>query len=127
MHMSTSASQHPGAPPPRTPAARATEVWAPSPDVALTGSADTRFVVLDLASPGSEPAVLAGPAAAIWAAVDGTRDTAGVTAAVARSVGLDAEEVNEDVATFLETLHGNGLLVRSPVPAPPPASPGAEA
>ena len=87
--------------------------WRRSPDAAVTGAPETRFVVVDLAAPEIPPRVLAGPAATIWACVDGARNTAAITTAVAEAVGLGPDEVRADVERFLSTLQDSGLLVRS--------------
>lgn len=99
-------------PTPRSDAHASAGAWAYAPDVAHTAGTD-RYVLVDLRSPGTPPRVLSGSAALVWESVDGERDTAAVVAAVAATVDLDAETVGPDVRTFLETLHGDGLLVRS--------------
>lgn len=86
-----------------------TDAWRHSPDVAQVAEND-RVVVVDLARPAIPPRVLDGPAAVIWASVDGTRDTAAVVAAVAEAAGTAPADVSDDVATFLDDLRSSGLL-----------------
>jgi hypothetical protein len=101
---------------PRSPTQneRAAGAWTYSPDIARTGPSGTdgRYVVVDLASPATPPRVLAGPAAVIWGAVDGVRDTAGIVAEVATQVELEEDAVLRDVVTFLESLATDGLLTQ---------------
>ena len=87
--------------------------WRHAPDVAQV-SGDDRYVLLDLAHPAVPPRVLTGPAAVIWASVDGRSDTPAVVAAVAEAVGASAEDVRDDVAAFLVELQASGLLIGPP-------------
>lgn len=108
---------------PRSPAHQPREAgaWAYSPDVAQTGPADGdgRYAVVDLSAPATPPRILAGPAALVWGAVDGLRDTDAVAAEVAEVVGLSPAEVRTDVEQFLDSLSAEGLLHRTAAPAEP--------
>jgi hypothetical protein len=94
------------------------DAWHRSADVAWVGNGE-RVVVLDLGDPtAARPQLMEGPAAAIWRAVDGVRDTDGVVSAVAAAAGLTTDEVAGDVAGFLEQLWAQGLLERGPATCP---------
>lgn len=75
---------------------------------------ETRVVLLDLDDLAHPPRILAGPAAAVWMATDGSRDTEAVCAEVAHYFAISAEDVRTDVETFLADLSAEGLLVGGP-------------
>lgn len=72
---------------------------------------ETRVVLLDLDDLAHPPRILAGPAAAVWVAADGTRDTEAICAEVARYFEISAPDVQADVETFLADLVSEGLLL----------------
>ncbi len=72
---------------------------------------DQRIVVLELDQPEKPPVVFTDSAAAIWEAVDGTRDTDGVVAHVAHQFGVEASEIRDHVHGFLQELLALNLLV----------------
>ncbi|QCX26749.1 PqqD family protein [Nocardioides jishulii] len=69
-----------------------------------------RVVLLDLDDAAHPPRILTGPAAEIWAAVDGRRSLADVTQEVAEAFGAPVDEVADDVSAFVATLLREGLL-----------------
>ncbi|WP_110239373.1 PqqD family protein [Nocardioides gilvus] len=75
---------------------------------------ETRVVLLDLDDLAHPPRILAGPAAAVWVAADGSRDTEAVCAEVARYFEISAQDIRTDVETFLSDLVAEGLLVGGP-------------
>lgn len=84
--------------------------WAISPEVAHVPGED-RHALVDLAAPATPPRLLVGSAAVIWECIDGVRDTDAIAATVAEAVGLDVDDVRDDVADFLAALASDGLLV----------------
>jgi len=85
-------------------AARA--AYVESPD----GSAE-RVVVLDLDHPELPPFVFEGPAAQIWACVDGDRTEAEIVADLAEAFEAAHEVVAVDVRRFIDRLRELGLIV----------------
>ena len=87
-------------------------VWRHRDDVAWTPGND-RVVVLDLRRPNEPgPMALEGTAGTIWQSIDGVRTVEQVVAAVAESYGLEAHQVERDVAAFVDELVGRDLLQR---------------
>lgn len=83
--------------------------WRHRASVAAVGDAD-RTVLLDLDEAAHPPRILLGPAAAVWQAVDGTRDVAGLSDHVGDSFGLAGAEVVDDVRGFVTSLAADGLV-----------------
>ena len=52
-----------------------------------------------------------GTALAIWRAIDGQRDRTAIVAAVASVYRVSSEDVEPDVASFLDDLERRGLIV----------------
>ena len=68
-------------------------------------------VILDLRLRDEpDPIHFDGTALAIWRAIDGQRDRTAIVAAVA-SVRVSSEDVEPDVASFLDDLERRGLIV----------------
>lgn len=72
------------------------------------------MVLLDLDDLAHPPRILAGPAAAVWIAADGSRDTQAVCTEVASYFDISAQDVLVDVERFLADLMAEGLLVGGP-------------
>jgi hypothetical protein len=89
-------------------------IWQHRDDVAWTDGVD-RVVVLDLRRP-TEPGPMAfeGSAAAIWTAIDGTRDTDQVITAVAEVYEIDPTVVAAEVRTFISDLVARDLIAEAP-------------
>jgi hypothetical protein len=68
-------------------------------------------VVLDLDRPELPPYVFEGPAADIWAAVDGRRSEAEMAAELAEAFEAPVDVVTADVRQFVDRLRELGLLV----------------
>lgn len=84
--------------------------WSHRPTLVEVES-ETRVVLLDLDDLAHPPRILAGPAAAVWVAADGSRDTEALCAEVARHFDISAADVRTDVESFLADLVTEGLLV----------------
>jgi hypothetical protein len=82
-----------------------------APDVAWHAS-QGRVAVLDLADASAVPFVLEGSASAIWNAVSesGGDGADGVVSSVAVLFGLSADDVRDDVVSFLEELVERALI-----------------
>lgn len=88
-------------------------LWSHRPSLVEVES-ETRVVLLDLDDLAHPPRILAGPAAAVWVAADGSRDTDAVCAEVASYFEVSAPELRTDVGDFLAHLVSEGLLVEGP-------------
>lgn len=87
-------------------------MWSTNTDVAFTGS-DDRVVVLNAASPNSRPLALEGTALAIWECARDGGSTEEIIARVAHAYGIEPRSIEHDVATFLDVLSDNGILVNT--------------
>jgi len=85
------------------------QVWVRKDELAFVESAD-RLVVLDLDRLDELPLVLTGSAAAVWSAIDGSRDEEGICAEVAEGFGVETDEVRAHVSEFLGDLAGRDLI-----------------
>jgi len=83
--------------------------WQRGEHVAYVCSED-RVVLVDLDQSPDTPQILSESAAAVWQAIDGARDTAGIVDVVAASYGLEPEVIAPDVIGFLHTLERQGLI-----------------
>ena len=88
----------------------ATTVWRRATSTAYVESPE-RVVVLDLDDPGHAPYVFEGPAAQVWACVDGDRTEAEIVDDLAEAFGVSAEVVAHDVRGFVDQLVELGLVV----------------
>ena len=89
-----------------------TRSWSHSTDIALVSDMD-RVAVLHLSRLDEPPVVLTGTAAAIWDAVDGSRDDEGVVARVAERYDVPVGEIRHSVLTFLRHLASCQLVSRA--------------
>jgi pyrroloquinoline quinone biosynthesis protein D len=89
-----------------------TRSWSHSTDIALVSEPD-RVAVLRLSRLNDPPVVLTGTAAAIWEAVDGSRDDEGVVACVAERYAVPVDEIRNAVLTFLRHLASCQLVSRT--------------
>lgn len=80
-----------------------------SREIAVVESAD-RAVLVHLDHPERPARILEGSAAAVWAAIDGGRDAAAVTAFVAAEYGVAPEDIAHDVARLLAGLGADDLV-----------------
>jgi hypothetical protein len=106
-------SPRPGAdprPPAATTATTATTVWRRATSAAYVET-PRRAVVLDLDHLDLPPYVFDGPAAQIWACVDGDRTEAEIVADLAEAFEVPADHVASDVRDFVERLRELGLVV----------------
>ena len=101
------ASPGPG---PRPTTGHATTVWRRAPHAAYVDN-ERRTVVLDLDHLELPPFVFEGPAAQIWACVDGDRTEAEIVADLAHAFEVSAEVVAADVRDFIDRLRDLGLVV----------------
>lgn len=83
--------------------------WRRSDHVAHVDGPD-RVAVLDLAHLRRPPMILEGSAAVIWQLLDGSRDVAALTEAVAQHFHVTAEEIGPSVAAFLDQLRDLELI-----------------
>jgi pyrroloquinoline quinone biosynthesis protein D len=91
-----------------------TTVWRHASSTAYVESPDgsaARVVVLDLDQPELPPYVFEGPAAQIWACVDGDRTEAEIVADLAEAFEAAHEVVAVDVGQFIDRLRKLGLIV----------------
>ena len=71
---------------------------------------DDEIVVMNLSS--GDFFSLTGTARAIWLLLDGTRDLAAVTAALAADYGAEPDAIGPEVADFVTELEAAGLIRR---------------
>jgi hypothetical protein len=91
-----------------------TTVWRHAPSAAYVESPDgssERVAVLDLDHPELSPYVFEGPAAQIWACLDGDRTEAEIVADLAEAFEAPLEVVSGDVRVFVDRLRQLGLIV----------------
>ena len=94
----------------RSRAEVATTVWRRAPSAAYVDN-EQRAVVLDLDHLELPPFVFEGPAAQIWACVDGDRTEAEIVADLAEAFEVPEEVVARDVRDFIDRLRDLGLVV----------------
>ena len=88
-------------------------VWRISADVACVRSPDGgRVAVLNLEQ--DVPVILAGTAASVWNALDGTRTETELIEDLARAYGTDASAIRGDVVGLIHELSSSGLITRAP-------------
>ena len=92
------------------PPADPSTVWRRATSTAYVET-PRRAVVLDLDHLDLPPYVFEGPAAQIWACVDGDRTEAEIVADLAEAFEVPAEVVAPDVREFIDRLRGLGLVV----------------
>ena len=80
-----------------------------SPDLAWVDSED-RVVLVRLDDLAAEPLVLSGSAAAVWAATDVPGTVEHLVERVAVAYDSPADVVRDEVAAFVETCVGLGIL-----------------
>jgi hypothetical protein len=102
------------------PVAEASSVGPAVGATVWTRSASTAYVeygkhvsVVDLDHLDLPPYVFDGPAAQIWACVDGDRTEAEIVADLAEAYEMPTEVVTADVRAFLDRLRDLGLIVTS--------------
>lgn len=87
-------------------------VWRISADVACVRSPDGgRVAVLNLVQ--DVPVILAGTAASVWNALDGTRTEAELIEDLARDYGTDASAILRDVMALIHDLSSTGMITVS--------------
>ncbi|MET4134164.1 PqqD family protein [Pseudarthrobacter sp. PvP090] len=88
-------------------------VWQVTADVACVQSPDGgRVAVLHLEQ--DVPVILAGTAASIWNALDGTRTETELIEDLARGYGTDASAIRGDVMALIDSLSTGGMITRAP-------------
>lgn len=85
-------------------------------DLAVVES-EGRAAILDLDHLDRPPAVLEGPAAAVWSLVDGTRNVAEIVSTLASVYDAPSGVVEADVCGFLADLVGRRFVVLPGEPA----------
>lgn len=90
----------------------AERVWQVSDNVACVQSPDGgRVAVLHLEQ--DVPVILAGTAASVWNALDGTTAETELIEGLAREYGTDAAAIRGDVLALLQSLGSSGLITLS--------------
>lgn len=90
------------------------DAWLRSEEVAFVDDGE-RVVLLNLSDPGKgRPGLLAGPAAAVWRALERSQCVEDVMETVAGQFGVSTEQISIDVEAFLHALEGEGLIYRGP-------------
>ena len=93
--------------------------WRISETTAFVVSDPTRVVIFNLDRPGTQPLALLGTGATIWAGLVGDADDARpwreepeLLTALAHAYGVEAEEISDDVAAFLDRMAAGGYVER---------------
>jgi hypothetical protein len=85
-------------------------VWRRAASTAYVESPE-RAVVLDLDHPDRSPYVFEGPAAQIWACIDGDRTESEIVSDLAEAFEVAHDVVAPDVREFVDRLRDLGLIV----------------
>jgi len=72
-----------------------------------------RAVILDLEGPTATPLLLEGSAFDIWNEIDGDSDTADIVLQLSRRLGIDPDQIQADVESFLLGLEMEHLISRT--------------
>ena len=86
------------------------ELWRRADDLAFVESPD-RVVLILLRRLERPPLILEGSAAAIWTLLDRRRTTDEVVEQVAHVHAVEGRDIRDDVASFLDLLESEGLVV----------------